>query len=92
MSTFVLKLGSSIVADDSGEVRGDVLARVCAVAAARHGAGDEIVIVTSGAIAYGIRQRGLPLRPEVSPYRSTLARALSGSLDVLSSALRRKAG
>jgi glutamate 5-kinase len=63
MSTFVLKLGSSIVADDSGEVRRDVLARTCAIAAARHAGGDEIVIVTSGAIAHGIRQRGLPLRP-----------------------------
>src|SRR5437588_1621592 len=63
MSRFVLKLGSSIVADDSGEVRRDVVARVCAVAAARHNAGDEIVVVTSGAIAHGIRQRGIPLRP-----------------------------
>src|SRR3989440_7671094 len=63
MSRFVLKLGSSIVADDSGEVRRDVVARVCAVAAGRHNAGDEIVIVTSGAIAHGLRQRGIPLRP-----------------------------
>src|SRR5437660_6364923 len=63
MSRFVLKLGSSIVAEDSGEVRRDGVARVCAVAAGRHNAGDEIVIVTSGAIAHGIRQRGIPLRP-----------------------------
>ena len=44
---------------------------------------------------HGIRLRDpakLPLEPEVSPYGSRLARTLSGSLDVLSSALRRKAG
>ncbi len=63
MSTFVLKLGSSIVADASGEVRRDILDRVCATAAARHAAGDAVVIVTSGAIARGMRQLELPLRP-----------------------------
>jgi NTE family protein len=44
---------------------------------------------------HGIRLRDparLPLEPEVSPYGSRLARTLAGSLDVLSSALRRKAG
>jgi predicted acylesterase/phospholipase RssA len=44
---------------------------------------------------HGIRLRDpdrLPLEPEVSPYGSLVARTLSGSLDVLSSTLRRKAG
>src|SRR3989454_12312659 len=63
MSTFVLKLGSSIVADESGEVRRDVLDRVCATVAARHAGGDAVVIVTGGAIARGMRQLDLPLRP-----------------------------
>ena len=63
MSTFVLKLGSSIVADESGEVRRDVLDRVCATVAARQAGGDAIVIVTSGAIARGMRELDLPLRP-----------------------------
>src|SRR4030088_1255860 len=63
MSTCVLKLGSSIVADESGEVRRDVLDRVCATVAARHAGGDAVVIVTSGAIARGMRQLDLPLRP-----------------------------
>jgi NTE family protein len=36
--------------------------------------------------------RRLPPVPEVSPYESSLARALAGSLDALSSALGRKAG
>src|SRR5262249_14785190 len=36
--------------------------------------------------------RSLPANPAASPYRSNVSRALSGTLDVLSSALRRKAG
>jgi glutamate 5-kinase len=63
MATVVVKLGSSIVADDAGEVRTDVLESLCAEVAARHAAGDEVVIVTSGAIARGMRLMGLPVRP-----------------------------
>jgi glutamate 5-kinase len=59
----VVKLGSSIVAEDSGELRADVLEAICAEVAVRHAAGDEIVVVTSGAIARGIRVMDLPLRP-----------------------------
>src|SRR3954449_7283855 len=59
----VIKLGSSIVADDGGELRSDVLGRVCdAVAALREG-GDEVIVVTSGAIARGMRVMALPARP-----------------------------
>jgi glutamate 5-kinase len=63
VTTVVVKLGSSIVADDGGEVRGDVLAALCDAVAARHADGDEIVIVTSGAIARGMRLMDLPVRP-----------------------------
>ena len=63
MSSLVVKLGSSIVADDAGEVRADVLGPVCDAVAARHQAGDELVLVTSGAIARGMRLMDLPLRP-----------------------------
>jgi glutamate 5-kinase len=59
----VIKLGSSIVAEDSGELRSDVIERICAEAAARHAAGDDVVLVTSGAIARGMRVMDLPLRP-----------------------------
>jgi len=59
----VVKLGSSIVADLRGEVRLDVLRPVCEEVAARHLAGDSVVLVTSGAIARGIRIMGLPSRP-----------------------------
>jgi glutamate 5-kinase len=63
MASLVVKLGSSIVADPTGEVRADVLARICDAVATRHAAGDEVVLVTSGAIARGMRLMELPARP-----------------------------
>jgi glutamate 5-kinase len=63
MARTVIKLGSSIVAENSGELRADVLARVCDEVAKRWEAGDDVVIVTSGAIARGMRVMDLPVRP-----------------------------
>ena len=63
MATVVVKLGSSIVADDAGELRTDVLEALCDEVAARHAAGDDVVLVTSGAIARGMRLMELPMRP-----------------------------
>ena len=63
MATVVVKLGSSIVADDEGAVREDVLGPLCDEVGARHAAGDELVVVTSGAIAHGRRVMGLRTRP-----------------------------
>ncbi len=61
--TLVVKLGSSIVAGDDGALRGDVLDDVCAQVAELHEGGEEVVMVTSGAIARGIRLMGLGARP-----------------------------
>ena len=63
MGTTVIKLGSSIVAGDDGAVREDVLRAVCGEVADLHAAGEDLVIVTSGAIARGMRELELPLRP-----------------------------
>ena len=63
MATVVVKLGSSIVADDAGELRVDVLGGLLDEVAARYKAGDRVVIVTSGAIAAGMRLMELPMRP-----------------------------
>jgi glutamate 5-kinase len=63
VTTAVVKLGSSIVADDRGEVRMDVLRHVCDQAAELYAAGHEVVLVTSGAIAYGMRLMEMPVRP-----------------------------
>jgi glutamate 5-kinase len=63
MATVVVKVGSSVVADDAGEVRTELLEGLCDAVAARHGAGDRVVVITSGAIARGMRLMGLPVRP-----------------------------
>jgi glutamate 5-kinase len=63
MKRVVIKLGSSIVADEHGELRTGVLAHICDVVASLHGEGKEVVIVSSGAIARGVRIMGLPTRP-----------------------------
>jgi glutamate 5-kinase len=59
----VVKLGSSIVADDRGEVRVDVLGRICDELADLHRSGRQPVVVTSGAIARGMGEMQLALRP-----------------------------
>ncbi|HEX7244998.1 MAG TPA: glutamate 5-kinase [Solirubrobacterales bacterium] len=61
--TLVVKLGSSIVAADDGSLRADVLDLVCEQVAELEKDGERIVMVTSGAIARGIRLLGLPARP-----------------------------
>jgi glutamate 5-kinase len=61
--TVVVKLGSSIVADDRGEVRASVLDSVCGQVAELHHGGEDVAMVTSGAIALGARLMELPRRP-----------------------------
>jgi glutamate 5-kinase len=63
MRRIVVKLGSSVVAGSDGELRMDVLAGIAEQLAARHRAGDDTVVVTSGAIAFGMRVMGLGERP-----------------------------
>jgi glutamate 5-kinase len=63
MRRVVVKLGSSVVADSEGALRMDVLARVCDQLAGVHREGCEVIIVTSGAIARGMRVMDLPQRP-----------------------------
>jgi len=61
--TLVVKLGSSIVAADDGELRTDVLDSVCEQVARLEQGGERVVMVTSGAIARGMRMLELPARP-----------------------------
>src|ERR1044072_2173412 len=65
MPVAVVKLGSSIVAEDSGALRLSVVARICEEVAALHATGVDVVVVTSGAIARGIHLLGLDGRPRV---------------------------
>src|SRR5215212_8666146 len=63
MPVAVVKLGSSIVAEDNGELRLSVVARITEEVAALHRAGVDVVVVTSGAIARGVQMLSLPVRP-----------------------------
>ena len=63
MSTLVVKLGSTLVSDERGDVRSDVLGEVCRQVAELEGRGDDVVLVTSGAIAQGMRLLGRAARP-----------------------------
>src|SRR4051795_719722 len=63
MGVVVAKLGSAIVADEEGAVRRDVLASVCEQVAEQRRRGRQVVLVTSGAIAIGMRAMRLGLRP-----------------------------
>ena len=63
MCAVVVKLGSSVVAEDGGEVRLENLARICDEVAELHEAGRRPIIVTSGAIARGMGLMSLAMRP-----------------------------
>ena len=65
MPVAVVKLGSSIVAEDDGALRLSVVARICEEVALLHASGVDVVVVTSGAIARGIHLLGLGGRPRV---------------------------
>src|ERR671918_330373 len=60
--TVVAKLGSAIVADDAGELRSTVLDSVCEQVAELSRGGENVAMVTSGAIARGILRRLLDWR------------------------------
>jgi glutamate 5-kinase len=61
--TLVVKLGSSIVAADDGSLRTDVLDSACEQVASLEQGGERVVMVTSGAIARGMRLMGMQVRP-----------------------------
>src|ERR1041384_2298741 len=63
MPVAVVKLGSSIVAEENGELRLSVVARITEEGAALHRTRVDVVVVTSGAIARGMQLLGLGSRP-----------------------------
>ncbi|MGP8207786.1 MAG: glutamate 5-kinase [Acidimicrobiales bacterium] len=60
----MVKIGSSSVTDEQGQVDDKALAKLCSEVAELSAAGERVVIVTSGAIAAGLRV--LELRPRPS--------------------------
>jgi len=62
--TLIVKLGSSIVAADDGELRTEVLDSVCQQVNHLRQNGEQVAMVTSGAIARGMRLLARPMRPQ----------------------------
>lgn len=56
----IVKIGSALLVDVAGEIRREWLTGVVADIAERRAAGQQIAIVSSGAIALGARRLGLP--------------------------------
>ena len=59
-SRIVVKIGSSLLVDGEGRIRDEWLKTVVDDIASRHAAGQQIIIVSSGAIALGARRLKLP--------------------------------
>jgi len=59
----VVKLGSSLVVDERGEPRRELLLARAREIAEIVGSGVPVCVVSSGAIAMGLRQMGLERRP-----------------------------
>jgi len=59
----VVKVGSSSLTTAAGEIADDRITALAAALAARHGAGTQVVLVSSGAIASGLVPLGLTRRP-----------------------------
>jgi len=78
--TVVAKLGSSIVAGEEGALRTDVLDRVCSQVAELHAGGENVVLITSGAIARGIRVLELGRRPSAIDELQAASAVGQGSL------------
>ncbi|MBB3911590.1 glutamate 5-kinase [Sphingomonas desiccabilis] len=56
----VVKVGSALLVDAGGAIRRDWLGGLIADIAERHAAGQQVIVVSSGAIALGARRLGLP--------------------------------
>ena len=78
--TVVAKLGSSIVAGEDGALRSDVLDRVCSQVVGLHSGGENVVLVTSGAIARGMRVLTLDRRPSAIDELQAASAVGQGSL------------
>ena len=78
--TVVAKLGSSIVADAAGDVRGDVLDGCARRWRSSTPGGEDVVMVTSGAIALGMKLMGFDARPRAVDELQAASAVGQGSL------------
>lgn len=69
----VIKIGSSTLAHATGKLNIRLVERLCKVISDIKNAGDEIVVVSSGAIAMGVSKLGLGSRPSDMPSKQAAA-------------------
>lgn len=70
---WVVKVGSSVLAAADGTLKADHVHRLAAQVAALKAAGDEVVVVSSGAVASGFRHLGYERPPTTLPDRQACA-------------------
>jgi glutamate 5-kinase len=90
MNPIVVKLGSSIVADDRGDVRRDVLERICDEVAELQHAGQSVIVVTSGAIARGMGVMEIPRPRAIDELQAASAVGQGKLYQVYDELLRRR--
>jgi glutamate 5-kinase len=65
--TVVVKVGTSSITDDRGHIVEEAIAKLCSEVADVRAEGDQVVVVTSGAVAAGLPVLGLYPRPNDPP-------------------------
>ena len=70
----LVKIGSSVLTNQGG-LDVDCIDHLAVQLAAQRAAGREVVVVSSGAIAAGMRKRALPERPRTIPGKQAAAAA-----------------
>ncbi len=69
----VIKIGSRVLTDDEGALDMAVLGRICTDIGLLREHGQQVVVVSSGAIAAGRSELGLPGRPKTIPQKQAAA-------------------
>ncbi|HJD68853.1 MAG TPA: glutamate 5-kinase, partial [Corynebacterium kroppenstedtii] len=59
----VVKIGSSSLTDDNGAVYPEAMDRICDALEARMARGSDVIVVSSGAVACGMKPLNLPTKP-----------------------------
>lgn len=59
----IAKIGTASITDAGGHIAAAALSKLVDEVAARRSAGDEVIVVSSGAVAAGVAALGLPARP-----------------------------
>jgi len=71
----ILKIGSSILTDAEGSLDPKVFQRLAQEVAELHGQGLKIILVSSGAIAAGMKRLGFSKKPHLIPQKQAMAAA-----------------